>query len=332
MITKGLPVSLILILVLWSQLLMAQKQVELGNVKWLRNLDEGKKVAMAQHKPIFLLFQEVPGCSTCRNFGEDVLSHPLIVEAISTYFVPVAIFNNKNGHDAEVLAAYKEPTWNNPVIRIVDEKGKDLVPRHSGQYQPASVVKTINSALIKSNRLIPEYLVLLETELNADPAELYLEMYCFWSGEKNIGAQDGVIYTEPGYSNGKEVVRVVFDESATSAEKIAARAEKTGNADAIHVKNGAALIDAEGIRKTPLKNYTVDKDLHYYLKNSEFAYLPLSPMQATRINSALGNGTSPATYLSPLQQQMLKDIKTGKLAKKVRYTAKPWYASWPESF
>ncbi|HMS98928.1 MAG TPA: hypothetical protein PKA12_09290, partial [Saprospiraceae bacterium] len=77
---------------------------------------------------------------------------------------------------------------------------------------------------------------------------------------------------------------------------------------------------------------TVDKDLHYYLKNSEYAALPLSPIQATRINSALGNGTSPTIYLSPLQQQMLKDIKAGKLAKKVRYTAKPWYASWPESF
>ena len=332
MITKRRSHILIFILVLVSHLLVAQKQLELGTVKWLRNLDEGKKVAMAQHKPIFLLFQEVPGCSTCRNFGEAVLSHPLIVEAISTYFVPVAIFNNKNGHDAEVLAAYKEPAWNNPVIRIVDEGGKARGPRHGGQSQPAPVAKTINSALIKSNRLIPEYLVLLETELNADPAELYLEMYCFWSGEKNIGAQPGVIYTEPGFSNGKEVVRVVFDDTATSAEKVAAQARKSGNADAIHIKNGTSPVSVEGIRQAPLKNYTVDKDLHYYLKNSEYAALPLSPIQATRINSALGNGTSPTIYLSPLQQQMLKDIKAGKLAKKVRYTAKPWYASWPESF
>ncbi|MBL0082871.1 MAG: hypothetical protein IPP37_10780 [Saprospiraceae bacterium] len=55
-------------------------------------------------------------------------SHPLIVEAIFTYFIPVAIFNNKNGHDADVLAAYKEPAWNNPVIRIVNEGAKTWCP------------------------------------------------------------------------------------------------------------------------------------------------------------------------------------------------------------
>ena len=46
-----------------------------------------------------LLFQEVPGCSTCRNYGHNVLSHPLMVEAIESLFVPLAIFNNKEGKE-----------------------------------------------------------------------------------------------------------------------------------------------------------------------------------------------------------------------------------------
>ncbi|MBL0082873.1 MAG: hypothetical protein IPP37_10790 [Saprospiraceae bacterium] len=118
--------------------------------------------------------------------------------------------------------------------------------------------------------------------------------------------------------------------TATSAEKVAAQARKSGNADAIHIKMEQARFQLKALDRL-LKNYTVDKDLHYHLK-IRGAALPLSPIQATRINSALGNGTSPTIYLSPLQQQMLKDIKAGKLSKKVRYTAKPWYASWPESF
>ena len=65
------------------------------------------------------------------------------------------------------------------MFRIVDQHGKDIQPRHSGQYSPASVVKAINTALIKTNRLIPGYLSLLEAELNAETDELYLEMYCF---------------------------------------------------------------------------------------------------------------------------------------------------------
>lgn len=325
--------SIYLILLFSIQISMGQQSVEeLGKVKWLRNLDQAKKEAAQKKLPIFLLFQEVPGCATCRNFGNDVLSHPLIVEAIQTYFVPLAIYNNKGGHDAEVLNLYKEPAWNNPVFRFIDETGKDILPRHSGQYSGASVVKAINTALTKSNRLIPGYLSLLETELNAHTDELYLEMYCFWSGEKNIGSQPGVVYTEPGYSNGKEVVKVVFDQNLTSADKIVASARKSGNADAIHEKSGHKTKAGDDIKSLPLKNYSIDKDLHYYLKNSVYANLPLTPMQATKINSAIGSGTNPSIYLSPLQLKMLEEINLGKLPKKIRYTASPWYSSWPANF
>lgn len=325
--------SIYLILLFSIQISMGQQSVEeLGKVKWLRNLDQAKKEAAQKKLPIFLLFQEVPGCATCRNFGNDVLSHPLIVEAIQTYFVPLAIYNNKGGHDAEVLNLYKEPAWNNPVFRFIDETGKDIQPRHSGQYSAASVVKAINTALTKTNRLIPGYLSLLETELNAHTDELYLEMYCFWAGEKNIGSQPGVVYTEPGYSNGKEVVKVVFDQNLTSADKIVASARKSGNADAIHEKSGHKIKAGTDIKSLPLKNYSIDKDLHYYLKNSVYANLPLTPMQATKINSAIGSGTNPSIYLSPLQLKLLEEINLGKLPKKIRYTASPWYSSWPANF
>ncbi len=325
--------STYLILLFSIQISMGQQSVEeLGKVKWLRNLDQAKKEAEQKKLPIFLLFQEVPGCATCRNFGNDVLSHPLIVEAIQTYFVPLAIYNNKGGHDAEVLNLYKEPAWNNPVFRFIDETGKDILPRHSGQYSAASVVKAINTALTKTNRLIPGYLSLLETELNAHTDELYLEMYCFWAGEKNIGSQPGVVYTEPGYSNGKEVVKVVFDQNLTSADKIVSSARKSGNADAIHEKLGHKTKAGTDIKSLPLKNYSIDKDLHYYLKNSVYANLPLTPMQATKINSAIGSGTNPSIYLSPLQLKMLEEINLGKLPKKIRYTASPWYSSWPANF
>jgi len=39
--------------------------IELGKVSWMRNFDEGILKSKKENKPIFLLFQEVPGCSTC---------------------------------------------------------------------------------------------------------------------------------------------------------------------------------------------------------------------------------------------------------------------------
>ncbi|XAL99693.1 hypothetical protein OT109_19205 [Phycisphaeraceae bacterium D3-23] len=43
------------------------------------------------------------------------MSHPLIVEAAEDLFVPVAIHNNKDGHDGEVRERFDEPAWNYPV-------------------------------------------------------------------------------------------------------------------------------------------------------------------------------------------------------------------------
>ena len=82
--------------------------VELGKVKWLRSYEEAIAQSRQECKPVLILFQEVPGCGTCQKYGNEVLSHPLLVEAIETHFVPLAIFNNKGGADAEVLKRYNE--------------------------------------------------------------------------------------------------------------------------------------------------------------------------------------------------------------------------------
>ena len=99
----------LLLSTLLSTLLPAQSPVELGDVRWGRDFDAALRQAEAKGKPVFLLFQEVPGCATCRNYGQNVLTHPLIVEAIEELFVPVAIYNNKDGKDAAVLKRYREP-------------------------------------------------------------------------------------------------------------------------------------------------------------------------------------------------------------------------------
>ena len=73
-----------------------EQSEELGQVHWYRSYDKALAVAA----------KEVPGCSTCRNYGHNVLSHPLMVEAIESLFVPLAIFNNKSGKDKNILDQY----------------------------------------------------------------------------------------------------------------------------------------------------------------------------------------------------------------------------------
>ena len=124
-------INLLPILLLIPIFLLAQERtspenqpIELGEIAWYRDFDQAKKLAVKEGKAIFILFQEVPGCATCRSYVKNVLSNPTIISAIEEAFFPLAIFNNKGGKDRETLNEYNEPSWNNPVVRIVNARGK----------------------------------------------------------------------------------------------------------------------------------------------------------------------------------------------------------------
>ncbi len=134
---------------------------ELGTVAWERSLEAGLTEAARSGRPVFLLFQEVPGCATCVGFGETVLSDPLMVEAIETEFVPVAIYNNRPGDDARVLKRFGEPPFNNPVVRFVDAEGRDLVPREPRVWSKRGIAARMGEALRAAGRPVPPYLALL---------------------------------------------------------------------------------------------------------------------------------------------------------------------------
>ena len=68
--------------------------VEVGIVRWGRDLDMALKESERSGKPVFVLFQEVLGCIGCRTFGSEVLSNLLLVEAIESEFLPVLVYNN----------------------------------------------------------------------------------------------------------------------------------------------------------------------------------------------------------------------------------------------
>ena len=201
--------------------------VELGQVDWIRNFDEGVKLAKSRNRPLLVLFQEVPGCSTSSGYGKNVLSHPLIVEAIETLFVPVAIYNNKGGEDARVLESFGEPSWNNPVVRIMSPGRRELTPRLSGNYTKAGLVNAMVRALENSNQKVPPYLSLLAQELNVKSGakeKAVFAMHCFWVGEGQLANLKGVLSTKPGFMGGYEVVELEFSPAIISYEDLLKKA------------------------------------------------------------------------------------------------------------
>ena len=302
--------SVTLISILSIQSINAQTQwqapdnpVELGQVHWLRNYDEAVAKSMETGLPVFILFQEVPGCSNCTTYGNEVLSHPFMVEMIETHFVPLAIFNNKGGHDRKILKQFKEPTWNNPVVRIINHNGKDLVDRLSGDFSKGGLANKVSNALQLSNQSEPQYFSLWKQELTGAKSkeEAYLSMYCFWTGEKEIAKIPGVLSTEAGFMHGKEVVKVQYDQSKTNLDKIVKVAKKKSVADQVFADKGIKY------KKTDKQvgKYQVDREVKYYLSKTKYKTIPMTPLQAAKVNSLIGQGQNPDYLLSPRQLVLL---------------------------
>jgi hypothetical protein len=274
---------------------------ELGAVCWLRSLDSALVKAKATQKPILILFQEVPGCSNCTRFGNSTLTHPLIVEAMEDLFVPLCIYNNHKGDDARVLKKYGEPSWNNPVVRIVDQNGDDLTARMPDFRSQFDIINGMCTALKALGKTPPAYLSLLREEFEARERGLdtaTFSMYCFWSGEGTLGNVQGVIETEPGFQNGKEVVKVLFDPARINAAQLSELATGKG-------------MDACSSNK----GFRIDKEPKYYLSNTRWKSVPMTSLQACRANSLVGQGQSPESVLSPRQVALFQQHSTEKAGK-----------------
>lgn len=283
-----------------------ENPVELGTVNWLRDYNEAINQSILQNKPIFILFQEVPGCGTCQRFGSEVLAHPLMSDAINNEFIPLAIFNNRKGADAEILKKYKEPSWNNPVVRIINHNEFELADRLSGDYSLAGTALAMKLALLRSHGKVPEYFTTLADEWVAQDTGVetaYYKMYCFWSGEAHLGKLKGVIKTVPGHMSCGEVVQVNYDPQLIDAETLNKYA----------AEKSCTVVQNE-------KRFRPDKDPQYYLKKSQYRYLPLSDAQKSRVNSALANNQDPDIYLSPQQKIWKSELSSNKSAINSVYT------------
>ncbi|MCB0669212.1 MAG: thioredoxin family protein [Saprospiraceae bacterium] len=307
---------------------------ELGKVSWHRNLTEAQQIAKEKNKPILILFQEIPGCLTCRTYGREVLSHPLIVETIETYFVPLAIYNNRRGNDAEVLSYYNEPSWNNPVVRLVNADKSDVQPRLNGNYTPSGLVKYLIAGMKKKGYSIPEYLPILYTELAANEKGIEkttLSMYCFWTGEKELGKIEGVVQTEAGFMDHHEVVNVYYDPSIVSLEEILDEGKRTSCADQAYVnqenerKKAGKTLGTSNVKNA--STFRPDKEPKYYLSKTGYRLVPMSPTQAVKINVLIGQGKSPFHLLSPRQQMMYNHLQKDK---SVRWASEVNDNKWQE--
>src|SRR3546814_20647449 len=88
-----------------------------------------------------------------------------MVELIADRFVPVAIFNNHPGADAEILRRYDEPSWNNPVVRFLGPDGAELLPKLADRYDALGLHEKTTDALDRPGADVHGYLRLSGRDL-----------------------------------------------------------------------------------------------------------------------------------------------------------------------
>ncbi|MFK7927073.1 MAG: hypothetical protein AB8H79_02710, partial [Myxococcota bacterium] len=258
-------------------------------------------------KPAAQPFTEGPGCRTADGFADGALEGPPCAAATEDLFVPVVIYNNTSGdRDAATRAAFGEPSWNNPVVRIMDAQGQTLAPRYASQWTGSSYGSLLVTALKAAGKPVPAYLSDHVAQLSASRDTAVFSMYCFWSGEVGLAGLPGVLETRPGFLAGREVVEVTFDRRKTSLSQLAKRASMSGvasgfvardaaQATAVRGQIGGVVIDPGAVRHS-------DKDDKYQLKGHSWSTDGLEPAQATALNRAVVTaGEDPRQVLSPRQ-------------------------------
>jgi len=135
-----------------------ENPIAVGAVHWGRDLDQALKLSGETGRPVLVLFQEVPGCSGCQDFGRTVLTNPLIVKAVETEFLPVLVYNNRGGEDRRLRERFDEPAWNYQVVRFLNGQGRDIIPRKDHIWTVRDLAERMAETLQATGRPVPHYL------------------------------------------------------------------------------------------------------------------------------------------------------------------------------
>lgn len=240
----------------------------------------------------------------------------MIVEAIEDNFVPVAVYNNVGGKDQQVLKRFGEPAWNYQVMRFLDAKANDIVPRRDRVWTLPATAARLAEALVAAKKPAPAYLTkVLIPETQARRKTVVLAMYCFWTGEARLGALDGVLTTEAGFYDRREVVRVSYDPTKISLPQLIAVAEKMECANGVYLADANDRQAAAKVARNPVKEFVASgyraapaSDQKRQVRgHSQLGKLNLTPMQWTKVNAAVGLGRvhDVPMWLTPRQQKLI---------------------------
>lgn len=184
------------------------------------------------------------------------------------------------------------------MIRFLDSKGNDILPRRDQINTKAALIPRMVNALAKAKQTIPAPLKLKQLSLDTPHIkQIAFSQHCFWTGESRIGALPGVLTTEAGWLDGREVTLVSYHEKTISTAKLTQQARAFGVADQVYTP--------DKIRKGYRKARSSDQKKQ--IQGTRYAKLKLTPEQACKVNAFCRTAPQKVTpFLTEKQRQQIK--------------------------
>jgi len=226
------------------------------------------------------------------------------------------VYNNRfGGQDEELLRYFGEPTWNFQVVRFLNGNATDIIPRKDRVWTIGELAGRMIEVLKKKHLIVPPYLQLTMLE-NDTPQleEAVFSMACFWTGEYIIGKIDGVVGTEAGWFDGREVTRVHFNKTRISLAQLVAQVARERCASRLYLRSD------QRVDEPALPIFTFNGDAYRIASQDdqkkqlslwpELHKIPyLSSMQKMWLNSwGPDNRAKAISVLSPRQKAVLNEI------------------------
>lgn len=108
-------------------------------VQWQTDLRAAHKLAVAQNKPMLVVFG-ADWCGYCKKLERETLAHPQLVEYVNEKFIPVHLDADKDEKVTEILGVKGLP------CTVVLSPSAEEVARIEGFHQPSGFYQKLTAA------------------------------------------------------------------------------------------------------------------------------------------------------------------------------------------
>ena len=273
-------------------------------IPWRDALDVALTQSQTSGKPVLAILQDTPDCANCQSFQRTIATHPLLVEAVADEFIALKL--DRRLDQGPAAASHH--------LLFLNAVGQPLIPSPVHAQSAQEIAARMIQALKASQRLVPNYLHAASIELDTGKhKQAAFAMFCYWVGEYELGKIDGVVATEAGWLEGREVTLVRYHQDQLTLPDLARKAAEVKCARKVFAPTESER--REIANSTRLTVGALDKRYHIAKPSDQKKQIQhwdlssvsdLTPMQLTKINAlAPDNPRRALEWLSPRQRRGL---------------------------